>query len=169
MPVPKKVDLLPEPIRLELDRELIKRGFSGYHELSDWLLNKGYEIKHASLGEYGKNLKKRVGDARFFNTYAKAIVEELGDDENSMGEALIRMAQIELMKAFETRQEAEEEISLDKMVRAAADLNRAAVGNKKYRLELRDKVNERLKNLEAENLDKETLRRVREDIYGLFE
>jgi hypothetical protein len=59
-----------------------------------------------------------------------------------------------------------------KLTRSIAELNRAAVQQKKFAEEVRAKVEAKFKSLEegatAKGLDAETLNRVRQEIYGLL-
>lgn len=172
MPARSAVQQLPEEIRTELDRRLVASGFGGYEALSAWLGEQGLEISKSSLHRYGSAFEKKLGALRIASQQAKAIAEAVGDDQNAMGEALVNLAQ---EKAFNVLMEMDidpEGQDFSKLTRSIAELNRAAVQQKKFAEEVRAKVEAKFKSLEegatAKGLDAETLRQVRESIYGLL-
>lgn len=166
------VTQLPDEIRAELDRRLVASGFGGYVQLSDWLAEQGLEISKSSLQRYGSQFEKKLGALRVASQQAKAIAEAVGDDQNAMGEALVNLAQ---EKAFQVLMDMDidaETQDFSKLTRSIAELNRAAVQQKKFAEEVRAKVEAKFKSLEegatATGLDAETLNRVRQEIYGLL-
>jgi len=169
-----KVDLLPAEVRGELNRRLEQNGFGGYRDLSDWLNDQGFEISKSAVHAYGQQFEKRLGALRVASEQAKAIAEAVGDDQNAMGEALVNLAQ---EKAFQVLLDMEinpEEQDFAKLTRSISELNRAAVQQKKFAEEVRVKLEAKFKSLEGEqqsgqaSLDAATLKRVREEIYGLL-
>lgn len=175
MPQRSAVMSLPQSVREELDQRLVRTGFSGYVALAEWLGEQGFEISKSTLHRYGSEFEEKLGALRVATQQAQAIAEAVGDDENALGDALVRLTQ---QKAFEVLMrlnvEDVQDIDLPKLSRAISDLNRSAVQQKKWQIETRDKVEAKLKDLEKENsgisrqLDPDTLRKVREEIYGLF-
>jgi hypothetical protein len=99
------------------------------------------------------------------------VAEAAGDDENAMNEALIRLVQT---KAFESLTAATTFESLPKMGVMIAKLSKASVDQKKWMADTRKKAAAALKNIEEKtatsgkkSLDPETLRIIREEIYGI--
>lgn len=140
MPARSAVQQLPEEIRTELDRRLVASGFGGYEALSDWLGEQGLEISKSSLHRYGSAFEKKLGALRIASQQAKAIAEAVGDDQNAMGEALVNLAQ---EKAFNVLMEMDidpEGQDFSKLTRSIAELNRAAVQQKKFAEEVRAKA-----------------------------
>ncbi len=78
MPRPRKVDLLPEAVRRELDERLRQSGFSGYKALSEWLAGQGYQISHAAIHDYGKKLKAYGEKMRQAREVASVWIGRLG-------------------------------------------------------------------------------------------
>lgn len=173
MPPRNAIERLPEELKAELDRRLVASGFGGYVALSEWLGEQGYQIGKSSIHKYGSAFEKKLGALKIASEQARAIAEAVGDDQNAMGEALVNLAQ---EKAFGVLLDIEidpEQQDFSKLTRSIAELNRAAVQQKKFAEEVREKLSTKFKSLEAESqgpkatLDPETLRRVREEIYGL--
>ncbi|MEM9118490.1 MAG: DUF3486 family protein [Cyanobacteria bacterium P01_F01_bin.56] len=143
MPARSKVMTLPESVKEELDKRLVKSGFGNYEGLSDWLTEQGYGISSSTLHRYGQDFEAKLDALRIATHQAQAISEAVGDDENALGDALVRLAQ---EKAFQVlmkfNAEDVEGLDLVKMSRAIADLNRSAVQQKKWMGEIRAKAAE---------------------------
>lgn len=175
MPSRSAVEMLPEEVKADLDTKLLSSGFSGYTGLAEWLREKGYEISRSSLHRYGSKFEARLGALKVATEQAKAIAEAVGDDQNMLGEALVALCQ---QKAFDVlvnfEAEEVENLSLPQLSRAISDLNRAAVQQKKFVQEARERLDAKFAELEKQSegakrtLDPETLKRIREEIYGVF-
>jgi Protein of unknown function (DUF3486) len=177
MPQRSSISLLPEDIRAWLNTSLIDNAFSGYQDLADALAEKGYEISRSSIHRYGVKFEAQLAELKEATEQALALADACGDDENALGDALTRLTQ---MKAYQALMEMSDvkDLSLPQLGRMVADLNRSSVTVKKYSAEVRKKLEEKLKILEAEaikaggegdeNPHLKTLKRVREEVYGLF-
>lgn len=143
MPARSAVMSLPEAAKTELDRRLVQSGFANYQGLSDWLAEQGFEISKSSIHRYGQEFEAKLSALKVATQQAQAISEAVGDDENALGDALVRLAQ---EKAFQVLMQLNAEdvqkIDLVKMSRAIADLNRSAVQQKKWMGEVKAKVAE---------------------------
>lgn len=163
---------LPEDVRGELERQLVARAFSDYRGLAAWLEDRGFEISKSALHRYGQEFEDRVEALRTATHQAKLIVESTPDDEGAVSEALMRLVQekiFQLMMQLEINPA--KSPNLGSLARAVAELGRASVTQKKWQAEVRERIETRLKKLDAETgagrVDAETLRRVREEIYGV--
>jgi Protein of unknown function (DUF3486) len=174
------VSLLPEEIRAWLNEELVRSGFAGYEDLADQLLAKGYEISKSALHRYGQKYEEQLFALREAVEQARGILEVCGDDEGSLAEAVTMLL---YNKSFQALQKIDVETlelsasSITFLGSMIANLNKSSIALKKYRTEVRRKIDDRLKVLEAEAANSEgndvqprldTLRRVREEVYGLF-
>lgn len=179
MPPPRKVDLLPDDERAWLDAELVRRGFSGYHALSELLAERGYEISHSALGQHGLELKKSLADVRVSTQMAKFFAEAARDDEANLSEAVISLVQTGWFKALAYSRKAADADAADdspeavnllsKASKAVSELSRASVNQKRFAADVRRKLEtlEKEAAVPGSGLDAETLRRVRQDVYGL--
>lgn len=166
------ISQLPDAIRAELDHKLLAAGFGDYRALAEWLGEQGYEISKSAVHRYGQAFEERLGALKIATEQARAIAEAAPDDEGLMGDALLKLVQ---QKAFDTllKMEVDQDLSLDRLGRMVADLNRSAVQQKRWASEVREKVAAALAALEAEasqvnsGLDSATLQRIRTEIYGL--
>lgn len=176
------MSLLPEDIRSWLNEELVRNGFSGYEDLVNQLLEKGYEISKSALHRYGQKYEEQLFALREAVEQARGLVEVCGDDEGSLPEAVTMLL---YNKSFQALQKIDIEgsdfpaSSITFLGSMIANLNKSSIALKKYRSEVRKKIDEKLKILEAEaiqaggegddNPHLKTLKRVREEVYGIFE
>lgn len=175
------IDKLPEEVRRWLERALTESGFSGYAELEALMRDKGYLISKSAIHRYGQKIERRFGAIRAATEAARMLTEGAADDQDARSEAVIALIQTELFESIVQLQEAEDE-EIDPQVRVAllskvaknvAALSRASVNLKKFQQDLREKIAAKMDALEAESksgsgrIDAETLRRVREEIYGI--
>jgi hypothetical protein len=168
-----KVITLPEETLAELNKKLVAGKFCDYTALAEWLQSQGFAISRSSLHRYGQEFEERLAAISLATEQAKAVAEAAGDDENAMNEALIRLVQT---KAFEALTAAKNAESLPKMGIMISKLSKASVDQKKWMREIKDKAATAVKNIEEKisgsgkkSLDPETLRVIREEIYGITE
>lgn len=165
---------LPPEVRREFEERLIANGFSGYEEVHAWLSERGFEFGLSTVKRSGKRFQERCEMIRLATQQAELMRDHFGDDEQALAESALQMAQSTLFNLMLEKGEdlTPKEISL--ITRSLSDTTRASVAVKKYQAELRDRVESALRELEKENqglstsIDAHTLKRVREEIYGLF-
>lgn len=170
------ITALPEDVRRWLERALTERGFSGYEELEALLWDKGYTVGKSSIHRYGQKIERRMAAIRASTDAAKLITEAAGDDQDARSEAVIALVQTEMFESIIAIQEAgdrgvsaEDRLGLmSKAAKNIATLTRASIAQKQFKAT----VLKRLQEMESDartgkrTLDAETLRIVREEIYG---
>lgn len=163
-----KVAKLPAAVKAWLDAQLVESNFSGYELLSATLAERGYVISKSALHSYGQEFEDRLSDLRMAHEQAKAVVQSVPDDEGAMNDALVRLVQDRLFKLLRSD---EGKIDLAKVGRAIADLGRASIQQKKWQAEVKARVDEVAKKVEATCRDAgvkaETLNAITQDIYGI--
>lgn len=135
MPVPSNISLLPEEVRNELNIRLKGNGFSDYEVLASWLQEEGFEISRSAVGRYGKDFKDQVKALKESTEMAKFLVNEVGDDDGAMNDALLRTLQHKLFGLLRTLNADPKKVNINSITRAVADLSRAAVAQKKWMAE----------------------------------
>ena len=170
MPQRSSISQLPEEIRREFEKLLIQKSFSDYKGFEEFFAKRGYVISKSSAHRYGKQFEERLSAIKIATEQARAITEAVGDEEGVMGDALTRLAQ---EKAFQVLIEMQgvEDISFSKLTRAIADLNRAAVTQKKWMAEVKGKAkaaaNEVGKIVKSSGLSADKAKEIREKILGV--
>ncbi|MBD2570037.1 DUF3486 family protein [Anabaena lutea] len=159
MAKPSLVSQLPQDIQKELDTKLITNGFSDYLGLAEWLADKGFTISPSSIHRYGKDFKSKVDNIKLLTSQAKVIVENAGDEDNAVGEALSTLAQSKLFELLlkidldsqleddsdeQNRSQDKKKLEFLNLVKAVSQLNRSSVSLKKFRDEMREKAKKAL-------------------------
>lgn len=177
-----KIEGLPEDVRRWLERALTETGFSGYEALESMLGEKGYAISKSAIHRYGQRIERRFAAIKASTEAARMLTEGAADDQDARSEAVIALVQTEMFESIINLQEAsEDDIDpvermglLSKVAKNIASLTTASVRLKKFQAEVRDKIASKLNALEDEAkggkgraFDAETLRIVREEIYGI--
>jgi len=141
MPQRSAVTQLPDEVREDLDRRLIKSGFANYQGLADWLIEQGYEISKSSIHRHGQQLEQRLQAIKISTESARAIANASPDDEGAMGDALTRLMQDKIFNMLlELEKIDADQIDVTKLGRMIADLNRSSVTQKKWQAEARGKA-----------------------------
>lgn len=139
MPPVSKIDLLPEPIRKELEKRLVGSAFGNCRGLAAWLQEQGFEISKTTVNEWGKDYKQRIQALQSATQVAKAIVEAAPDEENAVADAMIRVAQERILNLLLELQIDPDKIDVNKLFRAVADVTRASTANKRWMAQVRQK------------------------------
>lgn len=170
------ITALPEDVRRWLERALCEQGFAGYEALEAMMRDKGYSLSKSAIHRYGQKIERRMQSIKASTEAAKMIVEAAGDDQDARSESVIALVQSDIFDTIVSIQEADDEdlppsARLDLMSKAAkniATLTRASIAQKQFKAT----VLKRLQEMESDArtgkraLDAETLRMVREEIYG---
>lgn len=175
MPARSKVDSLPRDGKTLVEEMLVKNNFGGYEALEAALRAHGYSISKSSLQRYGQKFEQRLGALKRSTEMAQAVVKATGDESGARNDANIQLLQ-ELFFAITSDPDRKLTIKeLTELSHAMASVTRASVQQKTWAARVRKEDAAKLAKLEAEarsksgkkgGLDAETLRRVREEIYG---
>ena len=176
------VETLPEEVRRWLGQALQENNFSGYQALEAALRERGYVISKSAIHRFGQKIERRFAAIKASTEAARLLTEGAADDQDARSEAVIALVQTELFEAIINLQEADDEdvdaggriTLLSKAAKNIATLARASVTVKKFRAEVKAQLEAKLNALEVESrsgsgrrFDAETLRIVREEIYGI--
>lgn len=180
MPPRSKIDKLPEKVRDELDRKLIRNGFGDHAQLSKWLASKGFKICPASVGTHSQRLRRQVERLRIARTHAKAIQAESGDEAGDLNDAIISMIQAQVfdkITGIDLDELNPEDIkTLKQMGHMVADLARAATSQKRFAQQYRTEIRkEALRDAAAAvrasgkkaGISAKTLREIEQKLLGL--
>ncbi|MDD5391192.1 MAG: DUF3486 family protein [Gallionellaceae bacterium] len=177
-----KIMKLPPEVLEELNARLISGGFNDYEGLSDWLKEKGFDISRSAVHRHGSELEaefqEAMADARRTRALAKAARESGDDTDDAMMSAASNIMQDNLLRVSLKLKNAEGDLdetakTLSLISRAFADVGRMDIQRQKWQQELRSKVAAKMDALEGEakagkgKFDLETLKRVREELYGI--
>lgn len=144
MPPVRKIDLLPQDVRQELDRQLASSAYGNSVGLSDWLAEQGYEISKTSVNNYARQLKRQQEAVRASTEAAKALNEAIGDDAADLSNAIYAQLQSGIHEALMAFADAEDEEDpaaklalLTKAGRDFAAIGRGNIAGKRFAAEVR--------------------------------
>jgi hypothetical protein len=185
-----KVYELPPDLRAELDRRLIDSGFGGYRDLAAWLNEQGYQIGKSALHTYGSALEQdfetTMASVQRTQQMAVAFAEANPDERGALVGATARIASETLLRITLAMNKMEDDPAqaaklMPGIARALGDLGRLTISQEKWAQDLREQAAaearaEAAAKLDAMastdakrggTLDPATLRRIREEIYGI--
>lgn len=174
MPPRSRVAKLPKQVKSELDRRLVDSAFSDYQGLAEWLQEKGYQVSRSTVGKYGKEFRDRLTALKDITEQARAVHDEIGDDENLVIDMLVQIAGQKLFKMLTELDLSGEKMTLPDLMGAIARISQASVGQKKWQVKVRADLEAKFKELEdnsdraGQSLDPNTLKIIREQIYGIL-
>lgn len=169
-----KVESLPRAVKEWLDRILVETNFSGYEfiveEANRRLEAAGadFRLSKSSINRYGKNFDDRLRALKLASEQARAIVAAAPDDDAAQSEALMRLVQERMFQVLlKAPVDTEAPLNIATAARAAADMQRATVTQKKWVAERKQRFEQIESAVGAGRLTpEEALRRVREELYG---
>ena len=80
MAPPSKLSKVPVEVVREFESALIKKGFSGYQDFSDWFGERGYEISKTVLHKHGQKVKRRMEAIKASTQAAQLLAESVPDE-----------------------------------------------------------------------------------------
>ena len=167
---PKIADL-PEELRTAIHKKLTE-GYT-YQEISEWITSEGHPISRSAVGNYGKNFLTKLEKLKMAREQTKVIVEEGSDKPaTEMIEAASSLTQQLILEHLVNNEIDLKKVKADRLIQALSMLERSTVAREKLKLESRRKADEAVKNIEdvaaSKGIDEETLRRIKEEIYGIL-
>jgi hypothetical protein len=167
-----KVAQLPKAVREWLDKALIEGNFAEYELLAGELKAKGFDISKSSLHRYGSQFEKKMAAIKIATEQAKAIGEAVPDDENAMGDALLRLIQ---EKTFSMIMQMEEDpkIGFAKLASIAIESGFSSTNIKEFRSKVKTKAKDAATEVAATakraGLSDEMVSEIKRKILGIAE
>ncbi len=169
-----KIDALPQDVRDSLTRLLADRQHGGYIVLSNWLKEQGFDISHAAVWRADQRVQRTMDAIRASTEAARMIASATPDQADEHTAAVIRLVQSSLFEAMLKVREAADADPVEQMkllsqaAQAVAQVGRASIAQKRWQDEVRDKLDalERAQGAGGKRLDADTLKAVRESLYG---
>ena len=163
MAKPSAIDMLPDDVRDWIDAQIVANNFSQYEALQEVIRERGFSIGKSQIHRRGQAIERRMAAIKSSVEASKLIIQATGDDKDVMSESLIALIQSSMFETIINIQEAtgDDELSdedrLDRFSKASksiADLSRASVNQKKWRLEVEAQVRQKLLAEQAEEIDR---------------
>lgn len=143
-----KVEGLPAEVRTWLDKTLAAGNFSGYDLLEEELRNRGFSIGKSSIHRYGQQLEQKLAAVKASTEAARAIADAAPDDADLRSAAVMSMVQTQMFDMLVLMQDASDPEAdpvdrikvMSKVAEGISKLSRATVNQRKWEIEIRDKV-----------------------------
>lgn len=167
-----KVETLPPEIVAAVNQALT--GHHTYEEIAAWLREMGHGVSKSSVGRYGKDFLSRLERLKVVRDQARAIVDADPDaPATEMAEAANQLALQMIMELLiKLPEDALEKASVTEVLKALGRLEQSGVAREKLKLTYRDKVEKVAEKVEetgkAKGLDEETIRIIKEQVYGIL-
>lgn len=156
MAKPSAIDQLNAEDKAWLDARLRDQGFCGYEEIAELLAERGYNVSKSSVHRYGQKLEQKLAAVQASTQAAIMISEAAPDDADQRSAAVMSLIQTELFNSLIALQEsndpdtsAADRIELmAKCGKGIASIMQASIGQKKWMLDVRDRVEKVAKSVE---------------------
>lgn len=145
-----KIDGLPPEVKEQVDMMLLDTAVT-YTEISQWLINKGYEISRSSVGRYAlrtNNLTQRMLEAQQRTETLVKVVQQNPDADYS--EAGMRLLMDGLINRLAMAQEEFDDLSVEKAGKLITALSRTKAYKDKVKQDMQKKVELAFQGMEAE-------------------
>lgn len=172
------IDQLNPEDKQWLDRRFMDCGFNGYEEIAAILAERGYNIGKSSVHRYGQKLEQKLAAITASTQAALLFKDSIKDDGEGLNSAVLAMIQSEYFECFVALQELGDEVKpekrlelLAKVSKGVAEISKASVNQKKWEIEVREKVEAAAKAVEnivkKGGLSNESAAEIRSKILGI--
>lgn len=145
-----KIDGLPPNVKEQVDIMLLDTAIT-YTEISQWLINNGYEISRSSVGRYAlrtNNLTQRMLEAQQRTEALVKVVQQNPDADYS--EAGMRLLMDGLVNRLAMAQEEFDELPVEKAGKLITALSRTKAYKDKVKQDMQKKIELAFQGMEAE-------------------
>lgn len=167
-----KVVALPKAVKEWLDSALIDGNFADYELLAAELQAKGFDISKSSLHRYGSQFEKKMAALKMATEQAEAIAKSVPDDENALGDALLRVIQEKTFSLL-MNMEDPEKISFGSLAKIATDLGFASTNVKEFRSKVKTRAKQAASEVAATvkkaGLSDDTVNEIKRKILGIVD
>lgn len=173
------IDQLNAEDKQWLDLRFRDQGFCGYEEIAQILQERGYNVSKSSVHRYGQKLEQKLAAVQASTQAAMMIADAAPDDADQRSAAVMSLIQTELFNALIALQEsndpntsAADRIELmAKSGKGIASIMQASIGQKKWQLDVRDRVEKAASAVESiakkGGLSPEAAAAIRKEILGI--
>lgn len=160
---------LPESIRLELERQ--SRNNVAPKDLMVWLEGEGYSVGYQPINRFVRKIKNKVEQAQAQAEYAVAIDRAADLTGVDLKESLLDLAKIKLLEGLNGLNGSFwVDMKPSELFAAIARITTVDIQSQKWQADLKDRMTAEMKFLEGDpDISLDTLKKVRETIYGIFD
>lgn len=157
---------LPPDLRKQLNRVLLEG--ATYDEAAAFLSTQGYDISRSSVGRYGKEFFEAYQKIVQFEDQSRALTsatEQGMPMEEAVGKMLLQRVMAALVDG------SADIIEVPRLISDVAKLQRSHVAMAHWKREIEKRAEKAVQNIKAKSkhIDPDTLRIIKEEVYGLVE
>ena len=157
MAKPSAIDQLNPDDKFWLDTWFKDKGFCGYVEIAEILMERGYSISKSSVHRYGQKLEQKLVAVQASTQAAILIADAAPDDGDVRSQAVLSLIQTELFNALIALQESNDPDAdpadrlalIAKCGKGIAEITKASVNQKKWMLDVRDRAEKAAQAVES--------------------
>lgn len=163
---------LPKEILEQINQMLVGVGEDRrtYQEIADWLNELGFQTSKSAIDRYAKYFYA-LEKVKFVGEQAKTIIEAAGEDPLKIEEATAKLGAVVMMEVFQEAMRGDmiDVKHIGRLMGDFARLQKSSVDREKLKAIILAKIEKATaKMAKKKKLDPETLRIIREEIYGLI-
>lgn len=148
----------------------VGEGRRTYQEIADWVNEQGYQTSKSAVDRYAKYFFA-LEKIRFVGEQAKTIIEAAGQDPLKIEEATSKLGAVVMMEVFQEAMRGDK-IDVGHIGRLMGDfarLQKSSVDREKLKSIVLEKIEKATEKVaKKKKLDPETLRIIKEEVYGLM-
>ena len=157
---------LPVELRKQLNRVLLEG--ATYDEAAAFLSGQGYDISRSSVGRYGKEFFEAYQKIVQFEDQSRALTsatEQGMPMEEAVGKMLLQRVMAALVDG------SADIIEVPRLISDVAKLQRSHVAMAQWKREIEKRAERAVENIKtkSKNIDPDTLRIIKEEVYGLVD
>jgi hypothetical protein len=140
-----KITTMPKAVKAWLDEQLVQRNFAGYELLVEEvnaLLEQhdaDFRLSRSGVHRYGQEFERQLAAIRLATEQARAVAEAVPDDENALGDALIRIVQQKCLSKLIELDDAKP-VGFGTLAKIASETGFASTNVKEFRKKVKDKA-----------------------------
>jgi len=141
-----------------------------YQEIADWLNEIGFKTSKSAIDRYAKYFYA-LEKVKFVGEQAKTIIEAAGEDPLKIEEATAKLGAVVMMEVFQEAMRGDmiDVKHIGRLMGDFARLQKSSVDREKLKAIILEKIEKATEKMaKKKKLDPETLRIIREEIYGLI-
>jgi len=163
---------LPKEILEQVNQMLVGVGEDRrtYQEIADWLNEQGFRASKSAIDRYAKYFFA-LEKVKFVGEQAKTIIEAAGEDPLKIEEATAKLGAVVMMEVFQEAMRGDmiDVKHIGRLMGDFARLQKSSVDREKLKAMILEKIEKATEKVaKKKKLDPETLRIIKEEVYGLI-
>jgi len=163
---------LPKEILAQVNEMLVEvgEGRKTYEEIAEWVKGQGHQTSTSGIYRYAKHFFA-LEKVRFVGEQAKTIIEAAGQDPLKIEEATSKLGAVVMMEVLQEAMQGDriDVKHIGRLIGDFARLQKSSVDRERLKKSVMENIEQATEKVaRKKKLDPETLRIIREEVYGLI-